>query len=326
MSSGESDLTATGLRAIGGGRRREEPTMTEVGTKLDLARAYVDMGDPDGARSILNEVLEEGDPAQRQEARQLLEARPLTACRLAAGSGSTGQRGRTCPASRSGSSTTARRSAAGSESRMPRPSRPRSSGLFAVADEPVAVTAAGRTDAGVHASGQVVHFDSAAPRSLRSWLLGVNSNLPRESASSGCARCRRTFTPATAHGAHLSLRHPEPAGPFGAAPGSGLVARRRSGSAPRCRQAAQTLLGEHDFSAFRAAQCQARHPVRQLQRLEVRRDGHDGEYLVVECRANAFLHHMVRNIVGSLVRVGRGEESVDWLARVLRSAIVALRA
>jgi pilus assembly protein FimV len=73
VESAGADLTATGLRAIGS-RRPEDPTMTEVGTKLDLARAYVDMGDPDGARSILNEVMEEGDPAQRQEARQLLDA------------------------------------------------------------------------------------------------------------------------------------------------------------------------------------------------------------------------------------------------------------
>ena len=187
--------------------------------------------------------------------------------------------------------------------------------VSAVADEPVVVNAAGRTDAGVHASAQVAHFETRAVRSLRSWLLGVNSNLPRAVTLTWVREVPAGFDArysATARTYHYLIlnRTARPA-----------LRRDRvwwvaSDLALAPMQAAATeLLGEHDFSAFRAAQCQARSPRRDLQRLVLERRG---DCIVVECRANAFLHHMVRNIVGSLVRVGRGEADPTWLGEVLR--------
>jgi tRNA pseudouridine38-40 synthase len=183
-----------------------------------------------------------------------------------------------------------------------------------VADEPVSTLAAGRTDAGVHATGQVVHFDSAAERSLRSWQLGINSNLPPEV----CVLWVRPVPPEfhARHSAvgrtyrYLILNRPvRPA-----------LERHRTwwvrdplDAAPMAEAGAH-LLGEHDFSAFRAASCQAKSPVRRMDSLTVRREG---EYLVVDVRASGFLHHMVRNIVGSLVRVGRGEAPPSWIPALL---------
>jgi len=183
-----------------------------------------------------------------------------------------------------------------------------------VADEPVTVTTAGRTDAGVHATGQVAHFDTRSHRALRSWLLGANSNLPRDVSVSWVQEVPVNFSArysAVARSYHY------------------LILNRGARSAIHrdrawwicgdldvgvMQTAARLLVGEHDFSAFRAAQCQARTAVRDLQCLEVRRAG---SFISVHCRANAFLHHMVRNIVGSLVRIGRGEESPEWLQTVL---------
>lgn len=186
--------------------------------------------------------------------------------------------------------------------------------LGIVADEPMATLAAGRTDAGVHATGQVVHFDSAANRSLRSWLLGVNSNLPPDVAVTWLQP-----VPADFHARHSAvgrtyryvIRNRDVRSPLDRDHAwclrGELCERRMAAAAP-------ALLGEHDFSAFRGAGCQARSPVRRVDRLVVTRVG---EWLDVEVRANGFLYHMVRNIVGALVRIGRGEEEPAWLAAVL---------
>jgi tRNA pseudouridine38-40 synthase len=185
-----------------------------------------------------------------------------------------------------------------------------------VADEPVGVAAAGRTDAGVHAAGQVAHFDTRAVREPRSWVLGVNSNLPPaisvswaqvvpgdfDARYSAVARTYRYLI--LNQPARSALHHHRAWWLFGRLDVAAMQA------------AAPLLLGEHDFSAFRAAQCQARTPMRELQRLDVRRAG---AFIVIECRANAFLHHMVRNIVGSLVRIGRNEAAPEWLRGVLES-------
>lgn len=183
-----------------------------------------------------------------------------------------------------------------------------------VADEAVAVTGAGRTDAGVHALGQVAHFETAALRSERSWLLGINSNLP---ASISLAWVRLV-------GSDFHARYSAVARTY-----HYVILNRATRSAllhdrawwlrgvldvEAMQEAADLLLGEHDFSAFRAAQCQAGTPRRELQVLRLRRSG---SLVVLECRANAFLHHMVRNIVGSLVRIGRGEATRQWLRAVL---------
>ncbi len=186
--------------------------------------------------------------------------------------------------------------------------------LSAVADEAVSVAAAGRTDAGVHALGQVAHFDTVAWREPRAWLLGANSQLPADINLTWVREvdpafdARRSAQARTYH--YLILNSPV----------RSALAHQRCWWLPgvldldAMRSAVPGVLGEHDFSAFRAAECQAWTAIRELQRLELRRHG---DHVVVECRANAFLHHMVRNLVGSLVRIGRGDQSPQWLQAVL---------
>ena len=189
------------------------------------------------------------------------------------------------------------------------------SALSFVADAPLAVTCAGRTDSGVHAACQVVHFDSEAPRSERAWTLGGNSRLPDSVRFLWCravpdefharysARARRYHYRILNRAVPPALRR------------QWLAWERRPLDAAAMHRAAQALLGEHDFSAFRTAQCQAKHPRRCLQEISVVREG---EELAVAVQANAFLHHMVRNIVGSLIMVGLGEQPEDWIGELLR--------
>jgi tRNA pseudouridine38-40 synthase len=186
--------------------------------------------------------------------------------------------------------------------------------LSKVADHPVEVSCAGRTDAGVHGRCQVVHFDTEARRDMRGWVLGACSNLPASVAvlwaqpvldsfhARYAARSRR-------YRYHILNR------PVRAALDARYVTWERLPlDAQRMHAAAQALLGEHDFSAFRALSCQAAHPRRSVLAVSVRREG---EQLFVDIEANAFLHHMVRNIVGSLLLIGRGEQPVEWLAELL---------
>jgi tRNA pseudouridine38-40 synthase len=186
--------------------------------------------------------------------------------------------------------------------------------LSFVADHPVQVGCAGRTDAGVHATWQVIHFDSGAERTVRSWLLGANANLPdavrvlevRPVSSDFHAR----FSAQARRYRYVILNRDVP----GALLRERVAWEHRPLDAERMREGARHLVGEHDFSSFRAVACQAKSPVRTLYRLDVSRSG-DMLYLDVE--ANAFLHHMVRNIAGVLMSVGRGEHSPDWVAEVL---------
>jgi tRNA pseudouridine38-40 synthase len=186
--------------------------------------------------------------------------------------------------------------------------------LTQVADHPVAVVCAGRTDAGVHALGQVVHFDTEAVRSMRGWLLGANTHLPQDIAL-------RWVAPV---GADFSARYSAEARSYRYlilnAPTRAPLLRDRAClwhaalDADAMHAALQVLVGEHDFSAFRAAECQSRSPVRRLESLSVRREG---EFVVLEVTANAFLHHMVRNIAGSALAVGEGARPADWVPDVL---------
>ena len=186
--------------------------------------------------------------------------------------------------------------------------------LSKVADQPIEAVCAGRTDSGVHAFGQVAHFDTAATRSDYAWMMGCNSLLPDSIAIRGVRLVSEDFH---ARYSALSRRYRyrilnRPARP-------GLEHRfvaweRRELDAERMHQAAQALLGEHDFTAFRTTQCQAKHPRRQMHHISVRRAGDE---LTVDVEANAFLHHMVRNIVGSLLPIGRGDQPVDWLQALL---------
>jgi tRNA pseudouridine38-40 synthase len=186
--------------------------------------------------------------------------------------------------------------------------------LSAVADHPVQVTCGGRTDAGVHALGQVAHFDTPSSRTMRGWALGANTLLPGDIAVTWAVPVPPEF-----HARYSALartyryviqnRNVRPA----------LLRRRacwihRSLDADAMHAAAQCLLGQHDFSAFRAAECQSTTAIRRVERIEVSRRG---ELVFIEVTANAFLHHMVRNIAGSLIAIGTGDEPASWLSGVL---------
>lgn len=188
--------------------------------------------------------------------------------------------------------------------------------LARIAGTFVRVSCAGRTDAGVHAAAQVVHFDAPADRPLNAWVRGTNAHLPDEvavrwaravpdefharfSALSRSYRyvlCNHAVRPALLHGRvgwfHLPL------------------------DLEAMRAAAATLVGKHDFSAFRAAQCQAKSPVKQLHRVDVSRRS---DCFTFEFSADAFLQHMVRNMVGALVAVGKGRNEPNWVAMLLQN-------
>ncbi len=186
--------------------------------------------------------------------------------------------------------------------------------LSFVADHPVEVTCGGRTDAGVHALGQVAHFDSTACRNPRSWVLGANTRLPPDIALTWACLVPETF-----HARYSALSRTYRYLVLNRATRPALGRARvcwihEPLDADAMHEAAQVLVGEHDFSSFRAAECQSASPVRRLKRIEVRREG---QYVAIEVNANAFLHHMVRNIAGSLIAVGRGDETAQWLAQAL---------
>jgi len=185
--------------------------------------------------------------------------------------------------------------------------------LAVVANHAVTVICAGRTDTGVHARGQVVHFDSPSVRSERQWMLGINSNLPDAIRVLWLRSVDDSFH--ARFGAHsrsyqyrILNRWVRPA--IGV---SYLGWCREALDEKRMNEAAQFLQGKHDFSAFRSAGCSAQHASREVTEVNV---GRQDEIVTVNITANAFLYHMVRNIVGSLVAVGKGEKSVQWFADV----------
>ncbi|RPE81397.1 tRNA pseudouridine(38-40) synthase TruA [Vulcaniibacterium tengchongense] len=186
--------------------------------------------------------------------------------------------------------------------------------LSFVAGAPIETVCAGRTDAGVHAECQVIHFDSPVARDPRGWVLGATAQLPPQV----CLRWCRPVPP----GFHARFsararryRYRILNRPVRPALGRQYLAwERRPLDAGAMHRAAQALLGENDFSAFRTVHCQAPHARRELQEISVRRAG---EVVEIEVQANAFLHHMVRNIVGSLLLVGRGERPEAWIGELL---------
>ena len=186
--------------------------------------------------------------------------------------------------------------------------------LATIAGEPVGVTCAGRTDRGVHAREQVVHFDTTTERPLTAWVRGVNAVLPgsvavlwaRPVAASFHARyCARSRT-------YRYVLLNRPVRPALAAAYVGWFHLPLDVAA--MREAAALLLGEHDFSAFRSSECQAKSPRRSVHRLDVERRGERIDFVLT---ANAFLHHMVRNIAGLLIAVGKGKETPAWARSVL---------
>lgn len=184
----------------------------------------------------------------------------------------------------------------------------------AVADHEVRVVCAGRTDAGVHATGQIVHFESGAARAEDDWLRGANSHLP------GDVRARWVRAVDTGfHARFGALRRRYRYVILNAPTASALLRRltapvRRPLDAGAMHDAAQALVGEHDFSGYRGAGCRSRTPMRRVESVAVRRDG---RFVHVDICANAFLQHMVRNIVGVLVEIGCGDRPRDHARRVL---------
>lgn len=186
--------------------------------------------------------------------------------------------------------------------------------LSKIAAHPVAVICAGRTDAGVHATGQIVHFDVDVQRAEPAWTLGVNSNLPKDIAVRWMHEVSSDFDArfsATAR-RYRYVIYNSPTRP-GILP-YGVTHCYHALNETWMQEAAPALLGEHDFSAFRAAHCQSNTPYRNMREISVVRHG---DYIVIEVMANAFLHHMVRNIVGSLMVIGQGEQPPEWLAALL---------
>jgi tRNA pseudouridine38-40 synthase len=186
--------------------------------------------------------------------------------------------------------------------------------LSKVANHPLRVVCAGRTDTGVHAFGQVVHFDTAAQRNPRNWLLGCNVNLPDDVSVTWAQPVDDSFN---ARFSAVSRRYRYLI--LNRTARSAILAGRVSWShypldADAMHRAGQALVGEHDFSSYRALACQAKSPVRTLHSLQVERKG---DFVVLSVHANAFLHHMVRNIAGVLMAIGRGEQTQSWAAEVL---------
>ena len=183
-----------------------------------------------------------------------------------------------------------------------------------VAAQSVAVVCSGRTDAGVHAACQVVHFDSDVRRDERAWVLGTNTRLPAAVRVLWCQAVPADFharyaARARCYRYRILNRNIPPA-----MQRQFLSWERLPLDAEAMHRAAQGLIGEHDFSAFRTVQCQAKHPIRTIHAIQASRNA---DQVVIDVQANAFLHHMVRNIVGSLIPVGRGEQAESWPSTLL---------
>lgn len=198
--------------------------------------------------------------------------------------------------------------------------------LQSIAGHPVSVSCAGRTDAGVHALEQVVHFDTDANRPMSSWVRGTNAHLPSSIAVRWASEV--TIVPNKPNpdqgGLEFHARYSAKARTYHYVlynhPVRSPVLSRRVGWVFRpldvhaMQKAAAYLIGEHDFSAFRAMACQAKSPVKEMYKIDMRRQG---DLIIFTFHASAFLHHMVRNIMGSLIVVGVGNQSPEWIQEVL---------
>ena len=188
--------------------------------------------------------------------------------------------------------------------------------LSKVANHFVRVNCAGRTDAGVHASGQIVHFESDAKRSARAWIFGSNANLPRDivihwvkqvpndfhARFSAIARCYQ-YTIYNNPIRPAIFRH-------------SVTWQCLPLDEALMQQAANSMLGEHDFSSFRASGCQAKSPIKTIEYINIHRQG---DIITLHIKANAFLHHMVRNIAGTLMAIGAKKEAVSWVSELLKA-------
>ncbi|TNC83047.1 MAG: tRNA pseudouridine(38-40) synthase TruA [Oleiphilus sp.] len=188
--------------------------------------------------------------------------------------------------------------------------------LSKVADEPIEVVCAGRTDKAVHASHQVVHFDTRARRSSRSWVFGCNSHLPREIsvtwASPVSSEFHARYSAQSRRYHYCIFNHPTRPANFSGE----MTWFHYPLDEAKMHEAAQCLVGEHDFSSFRATGCQSRSPMRFLEHVDVFRVAN---MVLIDIKGNAFLHHMVRNIAGVLLEIGAGNAPVAWCREVLEA-------
>jgi len=190
------------------------------------------------------------------------------------------------------------------------------SALGKVANHPIRVICAGRTDKGVHALEQVVHFETDSIRDARAWLLGTNANLPADIriqwAREVSADFHARFSAIARAYRYVIYNHRTPT----ALLRNHVTIFHKPLDEKSMQEAANYLVGEHDFSSYRAAQCQAKSPVRTVTLLEVKRESN---FIFIDIKANAFLHHMVRNITGVLLSIGSGKQPVLWAKQVLEA-------
>jgi tRNA pseudouridine38-40 synthase len=188
--------------------------------------------------------------------------------------------------------------------------------LSKIANHPVRVFCSGRTDAGVHAQEQVIHFETQTSRTDGAWLFGGNANLPSDVNFKWAKEVNDDFHArfnAHARSYEYKIHHH----PVRSSLKTGYYLwEPRSLNIDDMRKAAAFLVGEHDFSCFRGSMCQAKSPIKTIEYLQIDEIGDD---LIIKVKANAFLHHMVRNLVGTLLKIGREEESPDWMLSVLNS-------
>lgn len=188
--------------------------------------------------------------------------------------------------------------------------------LSKVADEMISVTCAGRTDTGVHAINQVVHFDSNKVRTVRAWVHGANSFLPKDISVRWAKETSDSFH-ARYSAIERSYRYVIFNAPIRPALCRGNVTwQYRQLNHEEMHKAAQILIGEHDFTSFRSVECQSKTPMRKISLLSVRRSN---DYVLIDVTANAFLHHMVRNIAGVLIAIGSGKQNSAWIEEVLQA-------
>lgn len=188
--------------------------------------------------------------------------------------------------------------------------------LSRVAAQTITLVCAGRTDAGVHATHQVVHFDSSAVRNERAWLEGTNTHLPDSIRVRHAQAVPAAFHARFSAQARTYLYVTQIDRVRSAFLPANVTWSRQELDMAAMQAAAQALVGEHDFTSFRASQCQAHSPVRRVDYVAFSRNG---SCVIMRIKANAFLHHMVRNIMGSLFEVGRGNRPVTWMAELLSS-------
>ena len=188
--------------------------------------------------------------------------------------------------------------------------------LSKIANHPVRVFCSGRTDAGVHAQEQIIHFETQTTRTDGAWLFGGNANLPSDVNFKWAKEVNDDFHArfnAHARSYEYKIHHH----PVRSSLKTGYYLwEPRSLNIDDMRKAAAFLVGEHDFSCFRGSMCQAKSPIKTIEYLQIDKIGDD---LIIKVKANAFLHHMVRNLVGTLLKIGRGEENPEWMLSVLDS-------